>query len=358
MLLIKNLWEKRKQLRLILPVWGFILIPTLILENPDAEAAVPAAPVGTNPFFVLKGQDIFPALLHPLSSMKKHSIFLCIVLTGIFSALLFNACGEKKKTQAELITGNWAQLKNKAHVLLITSPTGEWESIVRIPDDGLKIVKSKKNAKGTWHIEKGQMSFAVVESEIEDVWAKNSAISYNIVELTENKIRLKDESGLVTVWTRTDMGKTVESEGTPALSIPMAPVVVNINKNRANDKDRYLCLKMNIKLKELMPDEKPPPVHSKIHDTVITFFSSLLYDDVKDFNGIRVQSQKLAGMLNPHMEGMIKEIQIENVIVTAEMDKVEEFMTVNSHPVGTAAEKGKEGKNGKKETEGKEKPKH
>jgi hypothetical protein len=91
---------------------------------------------------------------------------------------------------------------------------------------------------------------------------------------------------------------------------------------------------------------------------VITFFSSLLYDDVKDFNGIRVQSQKLAGMLNPHMEGMIKEIQVENVIVTAEMDKVEEFMTVNSHPVGTAAEKGKEGKNGKKETEGKEKPKH
>ena len=122
------------------------------------------------------------------------------------------------------------------------------------------------------------MSFAVVESEIEDVWAKNSAISYNIVELTENKIRLKDESGLVTVWTRTDMGKTVESEGNPALSIPMAPVVVNINKNRANDKDRYLCLKMNIKLKELMPDEKPPPVHSKIHDAVITFFSSLLYD--------------------------------------------------------------------------------
>jgi len=55
---------------------------------------------------------------------------------------------------------------------------------------------------------------------------------------------------------------------------------------------------------------------------------------------------------------MIKEIQVENVIVTAEMDKVEEFMTVNSHPVGTAAEKGKEGKNGKKETEGKEKPKH
>ncbi|MFA5905557.1 MAG: flagellar basal body-associated FliL family protein [Desulfobacula sp.] len=288
--------------------------------------------------------------------MKKYSIFLCIILTGICAAVLLTGCGEKKNKQAELVKGSWEQLKNKTHILLIMNVTGEWDSIVRIPDATLKIVESKKNAKGTWQIEKGKMNLTVVESDIEDVWAKNSTISYIIEGLTENKLQLKDASGNGIVWTRTTMGTAGETEGNSALGIPMAPVAVNINKNRTNEKDRYLCLKMKIILKELMPGQEPPPVHPKVHDAVITFFSSLVYDDVKDFHGIKILSRKLADIVNPLMGGMITEIAVEHVIVTAEIDKVDEFMIAYTESPNPASGKGKEGKNGK--NEGKEPSKH
>jgi Flagellar basal body-associated protein FliL len=283
--------------------------------------------------------------------MKKYSGFSYIMVTCIVCAMLFNGCGEKKNKQAELIIGNWEQLKNKTHILLVINPAGEWESVIRIPDAGSKIVKSKGSAKGTWHIEKGLMRITVAESDVEDVWTKNGTASYHIMSLKDDKIQLKDESGHVAVWTRTLMGQDGDSKG---LNISMAPVAVNINKNRSNEKDRYLCLKMKMILRELMPGQKAPPVHPKVNDAVITFFSSLLYDDVKDFAGIKVQNQKLLNILNPLMEGMIKEIAVEHVIVTAEIEKVEEFMITRAEPAAPAPGKGKEAKDGKKE----EKPKH
>ncbi len=282
--------------------------------------------------------------------MKKYSICLCILLAGIFSALLVNGCGGKKNKQAELVIGSWEQLKNNTHILMIFNPAGEWNSVVRIPDAGFKLVKLKANAKGTWHIEKGQLGLVVAESDIEDVWAKDGTVSYHIAGLTENKLQLRDKSGNMETWNRTNMEKAGES----GIRIPLAPVAVNINKNRTNDKDRYLCLKMKIILKEMMPGQKVPPVHPKVHDAVITFFSSLLYDDVKDYEGIRIQNQKLVNILNPLMEGMIKEITVEHVIVTAEIEKVEEFKIARAEPAAPAPGKGKEGQNGKKE----EKPKH
>ncbi len=286
--------------------------------------------------------------------MKKHSIFPCIIVTYLFCAMLLNGCGEKKNKQAELIIGSWEHLKDKTHILLIINPTGEWESVVRTPDAGLRIVKSKGSAKGTWHIEKGLMRLTVAESDVEEIWVKNGTVSYHISDPKENKIQFKDESGKVAVWAKTQMGQPGEPESNAAGNIPMAPVAVNINKNRSNEKDRYLCLKMKMILRELMPGQKAPPLHPKVNDAVITFFSSLFYDDVKDFTGIKVQNQKLLNILNPLMEGMIKEMTVEHVIVTAEIDKVEEFMITHAERATPVPEKGKEGKNGKKE----EKPKH
>lgn len=275
--------------------------------------------------------------------MKNHSVCLCI--TGIVCALLFSGCGEKEISQAELALGNWTQEKNRAYILLYTNQKGEWTSSVKIAEGTSKIVKSKGNAKGTWHIEKGQMIFTVMASDIEDVWEKNRTLVYDIVELTENRMRFKDENGAMAVWTRTRMEKAGNAEPVLSLKMPLDPVVVNLNKNRSNDKDRYLCLKMNMVFKELMPGQKIPPLHPKIHDSIIIFFSSLVYEDVKSFDDISAQCKKLVQLLNPYMEGMIKEIAVENVILAADMDRVEEFVIEHTPPPPPAP--GEEAKGGK-----------
>jgi len=215
---------------------------------------------------------------------------------------------------------------------LVTDQKGEWNCSVKISEGTSKIVKAKGNAKGTWHIEKGQMIFTVMSSDIEEVWEKNRTLIYDIVELTENRMQFKDENGGMTVWNRTWMEKSAGSEAVPSFKMPMEPVVVNINKNRSNDKDRYLCLKMNMIFKELMPGQKIPPLHPKVHDSIIIFFSSLVYEDVKSFDDLSARCGKLVQLLNPYMEGMIKEIAVENVILASDMDRVEEFIIEHTPP--------------------------
>ncbi len=264
--------------------------------------------------------------------MKNRSVCLCIAFTGIVCALLFSSCGEKEASQAELAIGNWTQTRNKSYILLVINQKGEWNSSVKISEGASKVVKAKGNAKGTWHIEKGQMILTVMDSDIEDVWEKNRTLVYDIVELTENRMQFKDENGAMTIWNRTWMEKSAGSESIPSFKMPMAPVVVNLNKNRSNDKDRYLCLKMNMIFKELMPGQKIPPLHPKVHDGIIIFFSSLVYEDVKSFDDVSARCRTLVQLLNPYMEGMIKEIAVENVILAADMDRAEEFIIEHTPP--------------------------
>jgi hypothetical protein len=263
-----------------------------------------------------------------------------MALTGIVCAILFTGCKEKEKSQAELAQGSWTQNKDRIYLLLVINQKGEWDSSVKISEGTSKIVKAKGSAKGTWHIEKGQMIFTVMESDIEDVWEKNRTLVYDIVELTENRIQFKDENGAVTVWTRTRMEKSVGSEPVLSFKMPMEPIVVNLNKNRSNDKDRYLCLKMNMIFKELMPGQKIPPFHPKVHDSVIIFFSSLVYEDVKSFDDLSARCEKLVQLLNPYMEGMIKEIAVENVILATDIDRAEEFIIEHTPSPPTAPKKG------------------
>jgi hypothetical protein len=264
---------------------------------------------------------------------------------GGASLVSLTGCGERKKTQNELAVGNWTQLRNRAYILLITSPKGEWNSSVRISDVTSKIVKSKGNAKGTWHIEQDQMIFTVLESDIEEAWKKNITIFFDIVGLMENEMQLKDEFGRIFVWKKTNVHKAAIVENSLEIILPMGPVVVNLNKNRSNDKDRYLCLNLNIVFKDLMPDQEIPPIHPKAREAAIIFFSSLVFNDVKSFDRIKEKSRKLVDVLNPYMEGFIKEIVIEHVIVATEIDKVEEFIiehTVKPTPDTEVGEEGEE----------------
>ncbi|MCP3872345.1 MAG: flagellar basal body-associated FliL family protein [Desulfobacteraceae bacterium] len=258
--------------------------------------------------------------------MKRFAICLILFLIGVSSLVPITGCGKEEKKQSEFAVGNWKQTINRNFILLIISPQGNWNSSVKIADATSKIVKSKGSAKGTWHIEKGQMIFTVLESDIEEIWGKNATTFLDIVELTENLMKLREESGYVAVWQRTISKKSTAALEEIASTVSMGPVVVNLNKNRSNDKDRYLCLDISLILKELMPGQEIPPIHPKAREAAIIFLSSLVFHNVKDFDSIKEQNKALVKVINPYMEGFIKEISIEHVIVATEIDMVEEFI--------------------------------
>lgn len=290
--------------------------------------------------------------------MLKKNPILSFFLYKVVSVFLFSlfvlisGCGEKEKTQSDLAVGNWTQLKNRAYILLIINPIGEWNSSVRIADATSKIVKSKGNAKGTWHVEKGQMIFTVMESDIEKIWKTNQTTFYDIIQLTEGVMELRDENGSSVAWNKTNVQKAAASQGNVDQMIAMGPVVVNLNKNRSHDKDRYLCMNLNLVLNELMPDQEVPEIHPKARDAAIIFLSSLVFNDVKDFASIKIQNKILVDVINPYMKGFIKEIDIDHVIVAGEIDKVEEFIiehTMVEEPAPAEGEEGEEGADGGEE---------
>ena len=274
--------------------------------------------------------------------MKKTAIYFILFLIGVSFLFSITACGKKEKNQTDLAVGNWIQYRNRAYILLITNPKGEWNSSVRIADVTGKIVKSKGHAKGTWYIENSQMIFTVSESEIEEIWEKNSTTFFDIVELIDTVMQLKDAAGRIVIWKKTNVKKAVTADADLSPIVSMGPVVVNLNKNRSNDKDRYLCLDLNLVLNELMPDQEIPLIHPKVRNAAIIFLSSLVFNDVKDFEKLEKQTAKLVDVLNPYMEGFINEITIEHVIIATEVEKAEEFIIEHTLIEGPAPDAGEE----------------
>jgi hypothetical protein len=71
------------------------------------------------------------------------------------------------------------------------------------------------------------------------------------------------------------------------------------------------------------------------------YLSSLTYDDVSDFDRIKAQKKKLKDALNPYMEGLIKDVVIDHVIVAVSTAKVEQFII--EHTAASTQEEPAEG---------------
>lgn len=280
--------------------------------------------------------------------MKKTVVFVMLFLAGVcFFAVLPGCGGGEEKAMRELAVGNWIQSRNRAYILLVTNSRGEWNSSVRITDATSKIVKAKGSAKGTWHIEKRQMIFTVSESDISEIWEPNSNLFFDIMELDATSLILKDEFGRALVWNKTNRQSSARNEESANQIIPMGPIAVNLNKNRSNDKDRYLCLNMNMEIKELMPQEAIPSIHPRVREAAMIFLSSLVFDNVKDFDRVKDQIQDLVKVINPYMGGVVKDVSVEHVIVASEIEKVEEFFIEHTLTQNPAAEEETQGKKGK-----------
>jgi hypothetical protein len=251
-------------------------------------------------------------------------------------------CGDSTRQDKEMVLGNWTLQRNRAYILLIINPKGTWQSSVRIADATSKIVANKGDADGTWHLQDDQFIFTVMESTIDDVWAKNQTYVFDVVELHDHSMLLQEENGRKAEWKKTGARKPGDKDENTAMVIPMAPIAVNLNKISSGSPDRYLCISMELALKELMPGQKIPRVHPRAKEAAIVFLSSLIHSDVEDFDKVRDQKSRLKEVLNPYMDGVIEDINIKRVIVSTSMEKVEEFFI--EHTIG-AEEKNSPGNN-------------
>ncbi len=284
--------------------------------------------------------------------VKKVNLKRCaIVCAGIFFFFMvlsgMSGCGgEKEKKDMDLIPGNWVHYRNRTYTLIAMNIKGTWSSSVRIADVTSKIVDAKGTASGTWVWNENQLIFTVVASDIDKIWKKNDTRFYKVIELSDYLMVLEGEDGRKEEWKKTSLQKEKEGSGAVNTIVTMAPYAVNLNKYSSNTQDRYLCLSMHLELMELMPEQPVPQFHPRARDAAIMYLSSLTYDDVSDFDRIKVQREKIREVLNPYIGGLIKDVVIDHVVIALSAAKVEEFII--EHTAVPSKEETAEGETGKK----------
>lgn len=287
--------------------------------------------------------------------VKKVVLNRCAVVCAVMFMVLVGIAGcggEREKKDTDWVLGNWILYKNRTYILIAINMKGTWTSSVKIADVTSKIVDSKGTARGTWHLDEGQLIFTVEASDIETVWEKNDTRFYKVLELSDHLMVLEGENGRKEEWKKTVHRKGKDGSGAVNPIVTMAPYAVNLDRHSSNTQDRYLCLSMHLELMELMPEQPAPQFHPRARDAAIMYLSSLTYDDVSDFDRIKAQKEKVKDALNPYMEGLIKDVVIDHVVIAVSAAKVEEFII--EHTAASSNEEPAEGEEGETGEEGAE----
>ncbi|MEA1969471.1 MAG: flagellar basal body-associated FliL family protein [Thermodesulfobacteriota bacterium] len=260
--------------------------------------------------------------------MKKNIFMFVMVAIAFFPLLFVLGCNEEDKgpSAEELLIGSWHRYWNKAYFVLILRANGGWSSDVRIEGAASKIVAKRGNASGTWRVEESHLVITVLESDIEDAWKKDKTLFCEIVEIDKSLMTLKYPNERIIIWKRSKVKqKAGQVELLPPV-INLAPLVVNLNKIRSHDKDRYLCLDLELNLYDLRPDQELPKFHPRAREAAVMFLSSLTYKEVKTFDKVKEAKEKLKDLLNPYLDGLIENIKLNHVVISSTIEKVDEFL--------------------------------
>lgn len=278
-----------------------------------------------------------------LCAVKPFSaIHLCLAIILIFCSIEKSDCKEddSKKPPVsptqELLIGSWIRYNNRVHTLLIIRNNGNWSSDLRVEGATSKIIERKGESSGTWSLDGHSLTITVTASQMEEIWPTGTFV-LEIVEIDKKTITLKYPNSRLITWKRARIDKDAKKDGDGAVTtinpvITMKPLIVNLNKISSNDKDRYLCLALDLNLEEMDATAPVPKLHPRAWDAAIIFLSSLLYNDVKTFDAMKVVTDKLTTILNPYFDGMLMEVASTHVMISSSMEKVDEFIIEHSPP--------------------------
>ncbi|MBF0376550.1 MAG: flagellar basal body-associated FliL family protein [Desulfamplus sp.] len=260
---------------------------------------------------------------------------------------------------AQLLLGSWSRYNNRVYTLLILRANGNWSSDYRIEGATSKIVERKGEASGTWKLDDKALTFTVVTSDMEEVWPTGT-VALEIVSIDEKSITLRYPNARLITWTKARVEKDKKKEeGAASINpiITMKPIVVNLNKLSSKDNDRYLCLALELHLEEMEATAAIPKLHPRAWDSTIIFLSSLLYNDVKTFDEMKLVTDRLTRILNPYLDGLLADVTSTHIMVSSSIDKVDEFIIEHSPPPVLETppdDENKDGDKDKKEENGKE----
>ena len=272
-------------------------------------------------------------------SVSRLFLMITIMLSLIFSSGCSDDAEEAEEAEVpqisstrELLVGSWNRYSNKIYTLMILRNNGNWSSDLRIEGTGSKIVERQGNATGTWMLEDQNLIITVLDSPIENVWKNDYTYIFEIIEINKQQVIFKYPNARLITWKRSRIEKKAQSGETANPILPMKPLIVNLNKLSSHDKDRYLCLALDLHLEEMAVDQTPLKLHPRAWDAAIMFLSSLIYKNVKTFDEMKLINAKLFDLLNPYMDGQLNDIEVNHVMISSNMDKVEEFIIEHSPP--------------------------
>lgn len=264
--------------------------------------------------------------IHPFFNLNCLHFFLSLflIISFIFVSSCFLGCEKEPDPDLQLV-GPWRHSIRGIHRILTLRANKSWKFEVRIEGRYTKIVKKNEKATGTWSLDEGVLNLFVIKPSAEIGFEQDATVSFELLELTKDKMLLRPESGQEKEWAKVRGQKKETEVDVGEVTVKLGPMVVNLIKEKSLRKDRFLCIDLDFTLKEYESDVFEEHIHPKVRETIIFYLSSLTYKDVDKLQKIDIVKSQLGNMLNPYFHNKISRVLINKFVVTANKDAVENF---------------------------------
>ncbi len=259
--------------------------------------------------------------MHKILNLKIKNI-----IASFFIILLIGGCS-KEATVEEKLFGSWTFQKKNVYTVLLFHANKNFTSDRRISNKYSQVVEKTDKVTGQWRVEEGGLYLTANQTIPDGTWEKGVEKQFEILKIDSDSLHLKTPSEKIIKWYRIKGAKkkdnTIESLET---LIGVGPIVVNLTKDKARNKDRYLCIDMELILDPLDSENQVLKLHPRIREVAIFYLSSLTYRQVNKMDKISSVRDNLLNILNPYMNGQIKEINVKHIIVTSRKEIVDDFL--------------------------------
>lgn len=240
--------------------------------------------------------------------------------------------------------------------------------------------KAGEESFGLWDVKDKTLMISSERDVPEIEWKKDDKFDFQILELTPEFLKLKDQDGVERIWERPKEEKKGE-EGEKKEEKPKViegdPLVINLVQKLQYGKDRYLCIKIDYHFKDIekkSPESKEEKkeekkegegaepfkyqfIHPEVKDAIIMHLGELQYRDVRNYDKIKGLREGIEKRIESYFHGDLAGIVITDAVITSNKDSIEQFL--GQYAPEPEKKEGAEGEKGKeKEGAGEKKSGH
>lgn len=278
---------------------------------------------------------------------ENRTIGVIVILVIISFAM---SC-KKKSPLDEKILGTWRIKRANIHSVFSFRANGSWTASERVEGRFSKIVENKGKIVGQWEIvesEEEVLYIVMTPTKVDSVkdWKVETPVRLEILGVDDKELNLRYENGKKMKLVRVRGKKASAEEVDEGIAkIKTGPIVVNLKRDRAHGKFRYLCIDLELSVEDVencnyiagekIAAEKDQEtegmqytLHPKIREVAIMFFSSLTYKEAKTLSKVKEVVKNFQAILNPYLDGNLTDIYVVKVVVTTNVESVKEFQNM------------------------------